>query len=134
MRHPAYRVELAVDHLVAPGLVELVKGAGKLADAGQVEVIDYGFGHVTLCPPGGSGQASYLILSPKFMKCSLLGTGFFLGPRWATLPGDETGKTCRVRHRLIAYSHLKPRAVRRICQSLPFLFAPIVWQAQNSCY
>jgi hypothetical protein len=32
---PAYRVELAVDHLVALDLMELVKGAGELADAGR---------------------------------------------------------------------------------------------------
>jgi hypothetical protein len=29
---PAYRVELAVDHLVAPDLVQPVKGADELAD------------------------------------------------------------------------------------------------------
>jgi hypothetical protein len=42
---PAYHVELAVDRLVAPDLVDLAKGGGKLADTGQVDVIYCGIGH-----------------------------------------------------------------------------------------
>jgi hypothetical protein len=47
---PAYRIELAVDHLVAPDLVDPMKGAGELANAGQIGLIDCRIGHFTLCP------------------------------------------------------------------------------------
>jgi hypothetical protein len=62
---PAYRVELAVDHLIAPGLVESVKHTGELADPGQIDVINCRIGHFTLCP-----QADWA-KHPTCRKCSL---------------------------------------------------------------
>jgi hypothetical protein len=61
--------------------VELVKGAGY---AGQVEVIDYGFSHVTLYPPGSSGQTSSLTFRNVH--------GMFAACR-AVLSGPEMGHT-----------------------------------------
>jgi hypothetical protein len=52
-----------------PIWVDPVKGAGELADAGQIGVIDCRIGHFILST-GGLGEPSYLIRCRMFSKCS----------------------------------------------------------------
>jgi hypothetical protein len=86
--HPAYRVELAVDHLVAPGLVELVKSAGELADAGQVEVIDCGSGHFHPLSPRRLG--------PSILSDSLSNVHEMFVACHGVLSGPEMGHTAEM--------------------------------------
>jgi hypothetical protein len=98
-----------LNHLVAPDLVELVKGAGKLADAGQVEVVDCGFGHFTLSP-GGWGILSDSLPNVHEMFTTVT-TGFFLG---------RDGRRSRAR----IFDQLA-------CEAIPFSVCSFAWLGQT---